>query len=108
MSSHVGPRTPRRLSALAALVCFGGLMVLVVDASSAGTARPDVGQGQTAAGRVAPAAASQPSMNAGLDPRLLRASASRRALLASRASGPGFTENALVSANAGSLSRSQA
>jgi PASTA domain/BNR repeat-like domain len=84
-------------------------MVLVGVAGGAGTARPDVVQGQTASGRAAfLPPASPPPMNASLDPRLLGASASPRALLASRANGLGFTANALVSANAASLSRSQA
>ena len=108
MSSNVGLRKPRRLSELAALLCVGGLMVLVVDASSADTARPDVVQGQTAAGVAALDAASPPSMSASLGPRLLGASASRRSLLASGTSGLGYTTNALVSGNAASLSRSQA
>jgi PASTA domain len=89
-------------------LCVGGVMVLVVDAGSRGTARSGVVRGQAASGRVAPAAASPPSMNASLGPRLLGASAARRALLTSRASGLGFTANALVSANAASLSRPQA
>ena len=82
-------------------------MVLVIDSGSAGTAHPAIAQGRTQAGFPPPAAAPRPSINASLDPRL-GASASRRAPLASSASGLGFTANALVSANAASLSRSQA
>lgn len=65
----------------------------------------DVVQTQPAARVVAPRPESPPSTSRGADPRLPRASASR---LAPAASGLGFTANALVSANAASLSRSQA
>src|SRR5215471_1916390 len=50
LSLLVGLRKPRRLWALAALFCAGGLLALVVDAGSAGTARPHTAQGRTAAG----------------------------------------------------------
>jgi hypothetical protein len=83
-------------------------MVLVVAAVGAGTARRDVPRGQTAAGGAAPAAALPPSMNSSLEPRPPSVRASGRAVLTSTASGLGFTANALVSANGGSLSRSQA
>ena len=107
MSSLVGLRNPRRLWALAALFCAGGLMVLVVDASGAGTARPHTAQGQTAAGFPLAATPAR-SINASRDPRLVGASPSQRPLLASGTNGLGFTANARVSANAASLSRRQA
>src|SRR5205823_5276900 len=83
-------------------------MVLGVRGGSAGTARPDIAWGQMAPGFPPLAALSPPSMRAKVGRRLLGPSVSRSALLASRASGLGFTANSLVSANAASLSRSQA
>ena len=88
----------RRLFATIAALAISALFV----------AGADVVQRQRATGVVAPPPASPPSKSARVDPRLGGASAPRRVPLASRASGLGFTANALVSANAASLSRSQA
>lgn len=88
----------RRVVATIAALAFSTLFVAGADGV----------RGQTAAGLAAPAPASPPSTSAGVGPRLLGARASRPGRFASGASEPGFTANALVSANAASLSRSQA
>src|SRR5262245_1645714 len=93
-SEAVCVRSRRVISAIAALA-ISALFV----------AGADVVQRQPAARVVAPPPASPPSTSLVADPWLPRASASR---LASGASGLGFAANALVSANAASLSRSQA
>lgn len=84
MVSRCGFRTPRRLSALAVLLGAAGVIVSAGASRGTGTVSP-------------PASPPRPD-----------SSASRHVLTQSTAGGLGFTANALVSANGGSLSRSQA
>jgi hypothetical protein len=82
---------------------FATIAALAVSVFVAGA---DVVQRQTTAGLAASPPASPPSIRGGAAPRLSGAGVPRRAPLAS-GTGLGFSANALVSANAASLSASQ-